>query len=180
MTAKELLPSTESSDIHEKLSALDKFETICSHLIPKAPRFTRPTMWHWDIRPGNLFAQDARITGIIDWQDVWIGPYFLQARRPQLVNHHGEMILRLPDEYETMEDPNEKAKVADQVERSILLYCYNLETKGQHEDLDALLDLSQVIQAKHTVTFASDLSDGEVTPLWGCLEKLTRYIFCVC
>jgi hypothetical protein len=117
LTTKEHTPDAETRDLqNEKLSTLDKFESICSHLTPRTPQLSRPTIWHWDIRPDNLFVDNGHITDMIDWQDAWIGPFFLQARRPRLVDHHGEMTLTLPDHYETIEDPDEKARVADHVE----------------------------------------------------------------
>jgi hypothetical protein len=102
LTTQEYTSDPESSDLqHQKLSTLEKFESICSNLPPKASSFSRPTIWHWDIRPDNLFAEDGHITSIIDWQDTWIGPFFLQARRPRLVDHHGEVTLHLQDHYKT-------------------------------------------------------------------------------
>jgi hypothetical protein len=177
LTTQEYTSDPESSDLqHQKLSTLEKFESICSNLPPKASSFSRPTIWHWDIRPDNLFAEDGHITSIIDWQDTWIGPFFLQARRPRLVDHHGEVILHLPDHYKTIEDPEEKASVADHVEKSILLWCYERATKLRHEELHAFFTLPQSQKRKDTVAFASELADGEVTPLRGCLIELKRYV----
>jgi hypothetical protein len=161
---------------NEKLSTLDKFEAICSHLTPRTPQFSRPTILHWDIRPDNLFVDNSHITDIIDWQDAWIAPFFLQARRPRLVEHHGEMTLTLPDHYEPIEDADEKARVADHVEKSILLWCYERKNKVRHAELHALFHLPQAQKRKDTVAFAAELSDGEVTPLRGCLVELKRCV----
>jgi hypothetical protein len=158
------------------MSILDKFEATCSHLPPRAPHLSRPTIWHWDVRPDNLFAKDGRITDIIDWQDTWIGPFFLQARRPRLVDHHGEVILHLPDHYKTIEDPEEKASVADHVEKSILLWCYERETKLRHKELHAIFTLPQAQKRKDTVAFTSELADGEVAPSRACLIELKRCV----
>ena len=177
LTPREHTPDAETRDLqNEKLSTLDKFEAICSHLTPRAPQLSRPTIWHWDIRPDNLFVDNGHITDMIDWQDAWIGPFFLNARRPRLVDHQGEIALTLLDHYETIEDPDEKARVADHVEKSILLWCYEWKTKVRHAELHALFNLPQAQKRKDTVAFASELSDGEVTPLRGCLVELKRYV----
>ena len=177
LTTREHTPDAETRDLqNEKLSTLDKFEAICSHLTPRAPQLSRPTIWHWDIRPDNLFVDNGHITDMIDWQDAWIGPFFLNARRPRLVDHQGEIALTLLDHYETIEDPDEKARVADHVEKSILLWCYERKTKVRHAELHALFHLPQAQKRKDTVASASELSDGEVTPLRGCLVELKRYV----
>jgi hypothetical protein len=68
-----------------------------------------------------LFIDDGRVTSIVDWQDVWVGPPLPQAQHPRLVDYDGKMLLRLPDNYEDMADSDEKAGITDRVERSILL-----------------------------------------------------------
>jgi len=160
----------------EKLSLLDKFEAISSHLAPRKTKLSRPTLWHWDIRPPNMFVINGQITSIIDWQDAWIGPFFLQARRPPIVDHHGDLMLRLPEGYEDIADRDEKARITKQVESSILLWCHENETKVQNPELHELLSLPQFHRRQKTVAFASELSDGDVTPLRGCLIDFLRYV----
>lgn len=175
---KEHAPNPESSDARkEKLSLLDRFEAICSHLLPKLPRFNRPTIWHLDLRSANLFVKNSRITDIIEWQEARIGPFFLQARRPKLVKHHDKMVLELPDHYENIEDPAEKSSIADQVEKSILLWCYERETELRHAELHALFVLPQARRRNNTVRFASESSaDDDIMPLRDFLIDLTRYV----
>lgn len=160
----------------DKLAILAKFEAISSHLLPRENHLNRPTLWHWDIRPPNLFIENGKISTIIDWQDVWIGPLSLQARRPRLVDYDGEMVLKLPDNCEDMMDPDEKARITDRVEKSILLWCYDNETKTEIPGLHKLYHLPLIEKRKQTVTFASELSDGDITPLKGCLIGLNLHV----
>ncbi|KAI6789954.1 hypothetical protein KC361_g8216 [Hortaea werneckii] len=88
------------------------------------------TLFHWDLRAPNFFIEDGHITSLIDWQDAWIAPLFMQERRPQLLEDDGEMVLRLPDYFETMEDKVEKAKVQAQVEKSILSWQWDKLNTG--------------------------------------------------
>jgi hypothetical protein len=179
LTTKDPPPTSETREKRkEKLSLLDRFEAIFSHLPPKPPRFSRPTIWHWDIQPENIFVKNGRVADIINWQGAWIGPLFLQARRPTLVRqHHGEMILELPDDYESIEDPAEKAGIADQVEKSILLSFYKRETRLRHQELHALFNLPQARRRREAVSFASSLSnDDDVVFLRDRLVGLQRYV----
>lgn len=105
-----------------RLSLLDKFDAVNSYLPPSDPTLNKATLSHWDLRAPNIFLEDGRISALIDWQDAWVGPLFMQERRPQLIEYHGEMILRLPDYYESMEDKTAKAKLRDRVEKSIMLW----------------------------------------------------------
>ena len=46
----------------------------------------------------------------------------------------------------------------------------------RHAELHALFNLPQAQKRRDTVAFASELSDGEVAPLRGCLVELKRYV----
>jgi aminoglycoside phosphotransferase (APT) family kinase protein len=54
---------------------------VMEYLLPEGD-LSRPTLWHWDIHASNIFVDNNRVTSLIDWQDTWIGPLFLQARQP--------------------------------------------------------------------------------------------------
>jgi hypothetical protein len=175
MSAASRTEEADDAPRKEKLSVLAKFEAISSNLLPREDNLNRPTLWHWDIRPPNLFVENGRISSIIDWQDVWIGPFSLQARRLRLVDHDGEMLLRRPDNYEEITDADEKARITDRVERSIILWCYENGTKKENSELHRPFNLSQIEKRKQTVKFASELSHGDIVSLRGCLIDLSRY-----
>ena len=78
------------------------------YLFPKNETLSRSTLWHWYIYSANFFAEGNRITSLIDWQDIWAGPLFLQLRHPKLVDYNGEVLLKLPDNYESLEEGHEK------------------------------------------------------------------------
>lgn len=95
-------------------------------------------------------------------------------RRPQLIEYHGDIILRLPDSYEAMEDKDEKAKLADKVERSILYWYYSRETREKNSTLQKLYDLPLARKRRELVLFASEVWDGETIPLRECLYHIQR------
>lgn len=116
-----LLPTSEAQRTPEAhIELYKKFLKISDYLLPEGD-LVRPALWHWDIHAPNIFVQGNRITSLIDWQDVWVGPLFLQARHPKLVDYNGEVLLKLPSNYESIEDEEEKSRVKTQVERSIIL-----------------------------------------------------------
>jgi hypothetical protein len=82
---------------------------LIEYLLPEGD-LSRPTLWHWDIHAPNIFVDNNRVTSLIDWQDTWIGPLFLQARHPRLVDYNGELMLKLPQNYNALED-EEKMRV---------------------------------------------------------------------
>jgi aminoglycoside phosphotransferase (APT) family kinase protein len=58
-----------------------RYMSVAEYLLPEGDQ-SRPTLWHYDIHLPNVFVHKGRITSLIDWQGTWIGPLFLQARRP--------------------------------------------------------------------------------------------------
>jgi hypothetical protein len=132
------------------------------------------TLSHWDLRAPNIFIEDGRVTSVIDWQDSWIGPLFMQERRPQLIEYYGEIILRLPDYYEEIEDKEEKANLTDQVERSLLHWYYGRQTQKQNPTLQKLFDLPLARIRREVVLFASEIWDGQTVPLRECLYKIQQ------
>lgn len=162
--------------LQARLSLLDKYDAIIPYLPPSNPDLNRATLSHWDLRAPNIFVEDGRITSLIDWQDTWVGPLFMQERRPQLIEYHGEIMLRLPDYYETMEQKEEKAKLTDKVERSILYWYYGRETQKKNPTLQELFELHLARMRREIVLFASEVWEGETTPLRECLYQVYRSV----
>ncbi|RMX77729.1 hypothetical protein D0869_09650 [Hortaea werneckii] len=157
-----------------RLSLLDKFEAISAYLLPSQPSLNKFTLFHWDLRLPNFFVEAGQITSLIDWQEAWIAPLFMQERRPQLFEYDGEMMLRLPNDFETMEDQAEKAKLQSQVEKSILSWYYHGVVREQNPVLQELFDLPLARTRRETMLFASDIWEGETLPLRECLHRLQR------
>ena len=123
----------------------------------------------------NIFVKDDRITSLIDWQSTWVGPLFLQYRYPKLVNYTGEVMLRLPEDYKDMEK-SEKDRVKDQVERSLVQFLYETETKKQNPLLVKVNDTPQGTARRRTIEFAEDTWDGDILPFRQCLIRLERFV----
>jgi hypothetical protein len=119
----------KSPDAH--IALYEKFLRIVDHLLPCRNDLIRPTIWHWDIHAPNIFVDGGRISCLIDWQNVWTGPLFLQVKHPRLVDYNGEILLKLPEGYENIRDKDERQRIRNTVERSIVLWSYESATRDK-------------------------------------------------
>jgi hypothetical protein len=157
------------------ISLHEKFLDMSSYILPEDQRFVHPTLWHWDMHASNIFVQDNRITCLIDWQSAWAGPLSLQFQYPKLVSYNGPTMLRLPENFKSLED-DEKARIRKQVERSLVLYVYKTETAKVNPLLDELLQIPHRVTRKHTVEFAANTWDEDIIPFRQCLIRLERFV----
>lgn len=162
-----------SPEVH--IALYQKYLDISPYICPKDERMTRSNLWHWDMHAPNFFVKDDRITSLIDWQSTWAGPLFLQYRYPKLVNYAGDVMLRLPENYKDMEK-SEKDRVASQVERSIVQYLYETETKKQNPLLVEIKDIPRATTRRQTIGFAEDTWDRDILPFRQCLIRLERSV----
>lgn len=161
-----------SPDAH--IALYKKYLGISPYIFPKDERMTRSTLWHWDMHAANFFVKDDRITSLIDWQSTWAGPLFLQYRYPKLVNYTGEVMLRFPSNYKDMEK-SEKDRVANLVERSLVQYLYETETKKQNPLVVEVNDIPHGTTRRQTIEFADDTWEGDILPFRQCLIRLERH-----
>jgi hypothetical protein len=151
-----------------------RFLDVAEYLLPKADQI-RPTLWHWDLHAPNIFINKGHITCLIDWQDTWVGPLFLQARHPRLVDYNGELMLKLPESYDALEDEDERKRIQTQVEKSIILWTYEMETKNTNPILYDILHLNQGRTRRETIDFSANTWDGDIIPFRQCLIRIARY-----
>ncbi|KAH7370626.1 kinase-like domain-containing protein [Rhexocercosporidium sp. MPI-PUGE-AT-0058] len=155
------------------ISLYKMFLRIIPYLLPEEKKLSVSTLWHWDLHSANLFVEGNRITSLIDWQDTWAGPLFFQFRHPKLVDYNGEMLLKLPENYERLEG-DEKARTRKQVEKSIVLYTYETETDTKNVLLKEILHMHHGRPRRETVLFAANTWDGDIIPFRQCLIRLER------
>ena len=168
-----LAASAAQNSPSEHISLLEKYLNVTPYLLPRDPDLVASTLWHKDLHSGNIFTEQNRITSIIDWQGTWAGPLFLQARHPQLVDHHGEVVLKFPENFKDIED-DEKIKLRRQIASSIILYLYETNTAKEN------LRLNKVFRDEHgrtraePITFAGDTWDDDILPLRESLIRVER------
>ncbi|TGJ79034.1 hypothetical protein E0Z10_g9732 [Xylaria hypoxylon] len=138
------------------LTLYDKFDRVAEYLLPNDGSLVRSTAWHWDTHASNLFVENSKISSIIDWQDSWAGPLFLQARQPQLVDYDGDILLRLPPHYDTLEDQDEKSRVRSQVE------------------IDSALVIRTQYEERKPFAARANTWDGDIVPFRESLIRIQR------
>ncbi|KAF8878664.1 hypothetical protein CPB84DRAFT_1852303 [Gymnopilus junonius] len=91
-----LIALTMSSGISAHLATLKLFDSIIPYITPTDfSELIQPTLWHHDLSGSNIFisrdelAKDrVVITSVIDLQNTYSAPLYLQARVPHVVAYH--------------------------------------------------------------------------------------------
>jgi hypothetical protein len=128
---------------------------IISYLLPADDEITSSCLCHTDLHPANLFVKSYRITSVIDWQGMWAGLLFLEARERRLVRYEGEMLLKNPGNFKDL-NRDEIVWVKRQMAKLIVLHLYRLCTAKENPRLMKALNLSHGELRKQTVAFAGD------------------------
>ncbi|KAG8624730.1 hypothetical protein KVT40_007797 [Elsinoe batatas] len=163
-----------TDDPRTVLSLYHKYLQIVDSLCSRDPMLNESVVWHWDLRTQNIFVKGDKITSLIDWQDVWAGPLFLQVEHPPIVDYNGALLLKLPDNYESMVDKVAKQKVRDRVQRSILLYTFEAKIKRSKQVFRSLLDLPHGKTIRQTVHFAKNMQHRGSLALRQCLMRVQQ------
>ena len=144
-------------------------------IFPTDDKLISPVVWHRDLHKGNIFVQNGKISSILDWQSVWIGPLLLRARSPLLVDYKGEILLRLPENLKEF-PVEEQDCLRYQVQRSVLVYLYENNTREWNPALDNVLRLPQGKTIDQLVEFAGMTWDADILPFRECLIRLERRV----
>lgn len=124
----------------------------------------------------NIFVEDNRISSVIDWRDCRIGPQFLQARHPQLVRYSGEMMTDLPEDFETLTDKEEEARIWSQVEKTLVLLTYETHSKHLSALLEQIERVPQMQNRRDTVDMSGSTWESGLIPLRQCLIRVARWV----
>ncbi|OJJ36405.1 hypothetical protein ASPWEDRAFT_37969 [Aspergillus wentii DTO 134E9] len=173
-----LLASTAQNDPAAHIQLLEKYLTVTPYLLDLGKKFTRSTLWHTDLYSPNLFVQDNRITAVIDWQEVWPGPLFLQAKPSPLVNYQGEILLSRPDNFDTLDDEH-KTQIKQQISKSTLFQLYLIETEERNPALAETYHLDHGKTRRLTIEFAGNTWDDDLVSFREALINIERYEPCL-
>ncbi|KAI9051775.1 hypothetical protein LZ554_004042 [Drepanopeziza brunnea f. sp. 'monogermtubi'] len=144
-------PKSPSSHI----SLYEKFLRVIPYLLPQKTELSRSSLWHWDMHFSNVFVEGS------------------QFRYPKIVDYDGEIILKLPETYESLEG-EEKASMRRQVERSLVMYLYVTCTDETNPLLSEVLRVGYSKRRQETVKFSENTWDGDFLFLRQCLIRLER------
>ena len=84
------------------------------------------------------------------------------------------MTLKLPEHYDGLTDEEEKARIRTQVERSIMQWVYESETKTANPTLYELFNLPQWRTRCDAVESVANTWEGDILPFRQCLIRIAR------
>lgn len=169
-----LFTSKEQNSSEAHVSSLRKFLSAVPEIIPKDPELVSPRFWHPDFHAGNLYIDGSgKISSIIDWQATSILPLFIGPKPPSLLDYDVEIMMKLPDNYEGM-DESSKEKLQHQVSQSILIHSYETRTAAQNPLMYKMMRHIQGKTLKHLEAFAGGTWDNCLLPFRECLIQVER------
>ncbi|KAL4897301.1 kinase-like domain-containing protein [Aspergillus ambiguus] len=169
-----LITSTTQNSPSSHISLLHRYLKVAPYLFPSDRVVVAPHIWHTDLHSANIFVQDGRISGVIDWQGIWAGPLILQARHPRLVEYHGDIILKAPANFKDLE-PDDKKRVREQMSRSIILYLYEKQIVKEVPLLNKVIRFNHGRTRCEPIQFVGDTWDDDILPLRESLIRIEKY-----
>lgn len=159
------------------LDLLKKLYSVIPHILPgREEEVASSCLWHPDFHYGNIFVDDAgNITSLIDWQGAWLGPIFISAGPPKLLDYGIDMLMKLPDNFKQLED-DEKEKLRYQVSQSILINAYEHGIARENPPMNKVMRYPNGKTLKETVAFTSGTWEDGMLPLRECLIRIQRLV----
>ena len=166
--------SSVQDDPAAHTSLLQKYVSAIPDITPKDSDLVSPRLWHPDFHAGNIYIDaDHRISSIIDWQGTWVTPPFLGANPPSLLDYNIDMMMFLPDNFETLDDAT-KEKLRYQVAQSIMIHRYETSTEKKNPVMWKVMRLPHGTTLKYLEAFANGTWDNSLYPLEECLMRVER------
>ncbi|KZT32009.1 kinase-like protein [Sistotremastrum suecicum HHB10207 ss-3] len=174
-------PGPGSPDL--AISLYDQIIALAPYLSPSREDFNKLVLWHLDLHPGNVMISPTgpgHITGIIDWQNLSIGPYFLKARFAECMLFSGDlvesspgfMIPQLPDNYDELPpDRKEEAEVQRALGMRLKLYEARIIRRDRLRYVVFLSDWNEMV---HPIVGQIPVSDqyGGLVILRECVRRI--------
>lgn len=167
--------SAAQNDPGSHIALLRKLLQTTEYLFPKDRELHQPTIWHSDIHPSNLFMNRGQITSLIDWQDVWAGPFCFRARIPRIFNHVGEVVLERPEDFEAL-NQKEQDHIDEQLASTTVQNTYASQTSTENPVLDKMYDLKYLKTRIEPLVFAGDSWDDDIVRFRECLIRIEKYV----
>ncbi|KAJ8130496.1 hypothetical protein O1611_g3135 [Lasiodiplodia mahajangana] len=152
-------PDESSNDIDSlsllghNLALCGKFDKVVEYLLPKNRALVRSTIWHQDLDHHNVFIEGGKISGIIDWENVWARPLLLQALWfPKVIDFQDEWRREL-------EQPYGARCIQREHQTSILNRMYLRDTKSENQLLHEVYEfpygrtISEVVSSSWNFDF---------------------------
>ncbi|RAL14078.1 aminoglycoside phosphotransferase family protein [Aspergillus homomorphus CBS 101889] len=166
--------STAQRSPEAHIQFLRKFLDVAPYLVDVDKRFLRSFVWHGDLHSSNIFVDNNRIASVIDWQSVWAGPLFLQAKPSPLLDYSGEILLKRPANFDDLDDER-KAEIKQQIFKSTLLQLYLIETEETNPDLAETFHLNHGKTRRLPLEYVGDTWDDDIVSFREALINFERH-----
>lgn len=164
------------NDPGEHIRLLEKYLTLVPYFLPQGGEIAKAFLYHTDLHLGNIFVdRKGHVTSIIDWQSAWGGPLITEARHPSFIKYGGEIMLRLPEDYESL-DAEGQEQAEDTVTNSVLLYFYEALLAQKVPLLHEVFHFPDLTTRCYPLQFVEDTWDGELLPFRESLLKVVRSV----
>ncbi|KAJ0424437.1 kinase-like domain-containing protein [Aspergillus carlsbadensis] len=151
-----------------KLSVLQDFLKIYSHIMPKTEELCAGVIWHNDLHTDNIFVDTenpSQITCIIDWQGAPVYPMFLITHHPSLIEYEGPKLggfvePSLPDNLKSL-DPEAKNAAKKLFLSQSLWLSYEIEVQRALPELLHSFRYTETLPGQILGMVGSIYDDGE-------------------
>lgn len=131
----------QQSSISEHLRDLQNYMQMIPHLVPSQESLSASVLWHPDLHANNIMVVEKErtnggmrqfnIVSILDWQNAWAGPMFLQLDVPD-VFHSSDALsplrkMALPTDLNEKSEEEQK-QLQDEYKRALVHRYYQLRT----------------------------------------------------
>lgn len=130
----------------------------------------------YDLHTCNLFVDNNHISAVIDWQGALAGPLFLQAQPSPLVDYHGDMLLKRPNNFDEL-DAEQQTQIKQKIFKSTLLQLYLMETEERNLILAKTYDLDHGKTRRLPVELVGNTWDDDTVSFRESLINVERQVF---
>ncbi|KAJ6495791.1 hypothetical protein C8R47DRAFT_372791 [Mycena vitilis] len=127
----------EDNDPVNHIRILDEYFKLIPALLPPLP-LQAPVLWHTDLNRGNIFVsadEPPVVSSVIDWRDVSVLPYFLQASAavPTFLDQPLDDRIRIGGPLEVSRPPEDMKSLSEADQGTIWLGVYLTNLKKLFE-----------------------------------------------
>ncbi|KAK3696427.1 Phosphotransferase enzyme [Vermiconidia calcicola] len=128
---------------------------IIAFLVEYGKSNGQPCLWHWDMRPADIFVEDGRI-----------------SRYREMIFYTGEKMLKLPSSFKDIGDEEKRQALLTKVEKSLIQHFYIQEMYGTNPDMVETWTAEQSGTIEHLMTYSENSWRTGLPPFRQCLITL--------
>lgn len=168
-------PNQRSPEAH--ITLLEKYLAAVPYITTKDPELVSPRLWHPDFHAGNIYIdEEARISGIIDWQSAWTAPAIIGANPPKLLDYGIEMLMEPPENVEALDDAT-REELRYRAYQSLLIHTYETSTAKKNPLMNKVMRHPHGQTLKQLEAFVGSTWDNCLIHFESCLTTVEKYVY---